>query len=316
MKQPLCSIVERRNRRLANQYDFQSTIIISGVPRGGTTWLADLLYEIGDTTLLMEPLNLYTLAKITDLPFSWRQYIPEDAEWPEAYRFFYELLTGQIIHPYLFRKWDFPLKLTQFHLIKFCRANKLLPWIVANFPVRPPIFLIRHPCAVVASQLRHGGWENMMPPFHVPSTPYSKEFYKPYIDILASLKTQEEILAAMWCMDNIVPLRHPQNDQKWITVAYESLVKNGSEELKRIFGRLGLQVPPQAIRYLLRPSDSTQIGSPILYGGNQLSAWRKHLTSKQIKMIFDTILIFGMNDIYYEDLEPKYENIYKKYPPH
>lgn len=36
----------------------------------------------------------------------------------------------------------------------------LLPWIVKNFNVNP-ILLIRHPCAVVNSQIRHENWNHI-----------------------------------------------------------------------------------------------------------------------------------------------------------
>src|SRR5262249_26439154 len=39
-------------------------------------------------------------------------------------------------------------------LVKEVRSNLLLPWLAANFPETPIVFMLRHPCAVANSERR------------------------------------------------------------------------------------------------------------------------------------------------------------------
>ena len=312
-KWPLCHRIELFFRG-SGHVDPKNNIIISGLPRGGTTWIAEVMETISDSLLLWEPLNVFTLAETTDLEFSWRQYIPEHAQWPEAFFFFSELFHGKRIHPLYFRKWDFPLKAKRRLLIKFCRANRLLPWLVTNFRLKPPVYLVRHPCAVVSSQLRYGAWTQIKPSVMFSDhTRYGKEFYEPYRRILARLSSTEELLTALWCLDNIIPLRHRDNNIKWTTVSYEGLLLRGEEELRRIFKRLEIEIPLKTMHRLSHPSSETKHGSPLLCGGDQLSGWRSHLNSEQIAMILHTLEDFEMTDIYDDGLEPKYERLHSTF---
>jgi len=319
-----CALMRRHNRRHAATYDLQRTVILSGVPRGGTTWFAELLMTTPDTTLIWEPFmpsqwrDRLRLRFAPDAParqfaaelaIDWTPHIPEGADWPEAREFFHQLLTGQLFFSSM-RQSQFPLRPTRHHLIKFCRANRLLPWMVANFALRPPVYLIRHPCAVVASQLRHPVWADGWQTYVMMPGRYASELHAPYRDFLASLSTPEEVLAARWCLDQLVPLRHPENNRRWITVAYERLLQAGHDEVSRVWGRLGLAVPTDLDALLTRPSAMTREGSPILSGGNQLTGWRKHLSSEQVGRVLATVETFGLSKIYSDALEPNYDRLY------
>ena len=47
-------------------------------------------------------------------------------------------------------------KLYDFPLVKFIASNRLLPWISRNFRLRAIYMIIRHRCAIIASQLATG----------------------------------------------------------------------------------------------------------------------------------------------------------------
>lgn len=48
-------------------------------------------------------------------------------------------------------------------------------------------------------------------------------------ELIEKIKTQEEILAAIWSIDNYLPLYY-QRKFNWYTLVYESLVTNPEEE--------------------------------------------------------------------------------------
>jgi hypothetical protein len=318
----LCAWHRLHNHRYAAAYDFRRTMVISGVRRGGTTWLAELLHESGQTTLLWEPLTLNARRQWSDLRVLyndpdapnpnlwWSPYIPQDANWPEAREYFRRLLSGQILHSRLLQyNGSFALRPTERYLVKFCHANRLLPWLVTNFSTRPPVFLIRHPCAVVASNLRQLRKVRISPPYTIPTDRYSEEFHRPHRAYLATLETHEELHAALWCLDQLVPLRHPWNNQRWITLSYERLVKDGLDEFRAMCRRMEIDMPPNVEAKLTRPSRTTVDGSPILEGGDQLSGWRKHLSREQIDRILAVVEHFGLHDIYSEELEPNHDRL-------
>jgi len=79
---------------------------------------------------------------------------------------------------------------------------------------------------------------------------------------LKNINSTVEHLAAMWCLDNIVPLNHPGNNKLWITVFYENLLTNPQEEIPHIFNRLNLELPP----YIL---DKVNISSAMVQQSSQ-----------------------------------------------
>ena len=70
------------------QIDPLNAISLFCDPRGGSTWLAETLNTIAYSTIIDEPLHLKNMKSLQKMDFSWRQYIPEDADWPEATSFF------------------------------------------------------------------------------------------------------------------------------------------------------------------------------------------------------------------------------------
>lgn len=308
IKSILLKLLATYNTINESRYDIKSSIVICGSPRGGTTWLSEILSTIPNSFVLWEPLHLREVPQVAKMGFGWQQYIPPGAKWKEAENYFSRLLMGQFLTYLITRHSDIrKIHSTKVWIIKFCRANMLLPWLAYRFDINPPILFIRHPCAVVASQLRHEAWSDIRDKFEIPQTRYNDIYYR-YSDILRTISTKEEVLAARWCLEYKIPLSYPK-PHPWILVTYENLVKNGEQEVRRIFERLNMQLPEVAINNLHTPSRSTQEGSRILTGGDQLSGWRKTLSTAQIKRILNIARKFDM-DFYDFKTEPDYSRLY------
>ena len=69
-------------------------LLICGDPRGGTTWLAELIKLLPETAMLWEPLAVANVKQFKSLGFQWRQYIPEHESWPEAKALFEDLFAA------------------------------------------------------------------------------------------------------------------------------------------------------------------------------------------------------------------------------
>lgn len=284
----------------SKQFTVNDALLICGDPRGGTTWLAELIKLLPETAMLWEPLAVASVKQFKNLGFQWRQYIPEGESWPEARALFEDLFAGKMLSSYLCQSTSTKdIARANQLLIKFCRANQLLPWLTKEFQFsRPPIYLVRHPCAVVASQLKQGGWSHIKPNFEIPNGSYNS-FYTDHADFLGTIDTVEERLAATWCLCNQVPLAHSGNNKRWITLTYESLLLNTEEQLNRVEKRWSTKFPQSVYNKVGAASPTTILGSPIRDGrvSEQLSYWKSQLTSKQIDNILKVMDYFHI-DLY------------------
>lgn len=291
-------------------------IIISGQPRGGTTWLAETMMTHPTTGIIWEPLHPKLMAKfdrtrelgseLGNFPF-----IPEAAKNEDLEEWMSDVLSAKFI-PYEYISWppganNNLLEKKQW-IVKFCRANRMLPWMVEHLDIRPPIFLLRHPCAVVSSQLRHEAFDYMGSTYEKDNGPYD-ELYKKYEHILKSVNSEVGKLAAWWAMDNVLPLTHDYNNKKWVTVTYEELVSTPKQGFSRIYNGINMEMPQNLITDLDRPSSTTKPGAMVLHGGNQLEGWTKKLKADEIDEILDIVHAFGI-DIYTKELEPDYSKLY------
>lgn len=92
-----------------------------------------------------------------DLGFSWRQRIDEGTQWDEARAAFERTFRGRTLN-----LWSCTSDLGDYLraerlVVKLCRANGALPWLTEAFDFRyAPIYLVRHPFAVAASQVKWG----------------------------------------------------------------------------------------------------------------------------------------------------------------
>jgi hypothetical protein len=305
--------------------DTNETIMIAGAPRSGTTWLTELLMTLPDYTSIMEPLNPIWFPEAFKIGFKSRTYLPQDAEWMEGENYFRKILNCKItsqIPPYQLNIEIIIRRILAHKLIvKDIRFNRLLPWITKRFRFRSTLFVIRHPCAVVAAQLRSGisGYNSTFEPYE-DVFPTIKNIINEASEIdtldssllnkLKKIKSLEEIIAASWCLDNFIPLSLPK-PHPWIIVTYEKLLMQSEKEIVHIFDKVGAKnVPKEAIRYFKKPSLVTLISDlkTIANADEQLSKWRRSLSKEQVERILNIVSDFGL-DFYSWDLEPDYKNI-------
>jgi len=87
-------------------------------------------------------------------------------------------------------------------IIKFVRANRLLPWMCQTFDIRSPVLLVRYPCAVIASQLKSTAWKTISRP---DAPPYIANFPL-FKAALSKTEGVEVHLAAQWALDPLSAL--------------------------------------------------------------------------------------------------------------
>jgi len=299
----------------------QDTLVIAGVPRAGTTWMLELLRHLRGYKALNEPL-MYEEAR-EEYGFGWHKYIDPDESAPTQRQYLKTVLTGKtgVSPAWFFESETRPVQLVEHAtrdrlVVKFCRLNQMLHWFARQFDVRGLVFMVRHPCAVVASMLKHGAWDESLlhgetrrqQALHGGTLPESLR--DPFEPILNDLSSRVGVLATHWCLDHYVPLiHHAENDVlPWVLVPYERLVVGGRSELDRVTDALGVEITEEMGEQLDEPSSSveSQVHSE---AHRQLSKWRRRLSDSQVDRILEIVDRMGLPDVYDEGMEPDYDRL-------
>lgn len=277
-------------------YDASRTIAITGSPRSGTTWLAGLVNSIPGSSILFEPLHLDRVPEAREAGFKWRTFVPPGTDWEEGERFLAKVFRGQVLNRSTTREVGH-IGRTSTWIVKFVRANRMLGWIIERFPIRRPILLLRHPCAVVASTLRQNWWETIGPPPEEEFIARRPEF----ADVMAKLRTPEEFVAAIWAIDTFEPLHLPR-PHGWEILFYEEVVKDCEGHMLRIFDAWGLDMPSDLAARAAIVSSTTGPGSKA-EPRDPITRWRGDLTREQAERVLAVAHAFGL-DFYGDDPYP------------
>lgn len=311
-------------KSLSNNVDIShailSPIALFCMPRGGSTWLMEILQEYLNTAVLWEPLfrgkyntsgaiPTYTrtgLEEIKKFRFWYYEYIEKDEQRPEVKDFFKRLFTGQVgDKSILFKNSVADIKNADRLLFKFCYANLMLPYLDAHFDLKS-IVLHRHPCAVVASMINHkGGWlqPEKLINFNIPEVTNNNIFTK-YNSILKSVSTVQESLAALWCLNFLVA--NSVKSDNVIKVHYEELLLQPKDTIKSIAKHIGTELPyDKILQKTSQPSQTSNSKSAIM-PEQQIKRWKTALSPKQITQVLQIVDRFGIKE-YNEEFIPKRE---------
>lgn len=286
------------------QYDLKDTLIIAGTTRSGSTWLAEIVSAHPEAGQIFEPLSPTNVREARKCGFTFNTFLEPGSQWPAGKVYLDKVLRGQVLTPWTTSQIPVcKAKNIRFLVIKFVRANLLLGWLARNFPVRPPALIIRHPCAIVASESRRFPLPNidaLLKSQFFNKYPYLKERCK-------DLSLPEEARALKWCMRYYASLALPA-PYPFVLITYEALVRRGEEELGRLYKKWGMSVSQEALARLDRPSRTVSGESQIVRGKDPLTGWKKHLTRQEISNILKVVDLFDLN-FYTEDVEPNYARL-------
>jgi len=264
---------------VARRYDITRTIVIACAGRSGATWLAEILGTLPGYPVIWEPLHLGTNPTSRRYGFDWNTYIPIGASVPGKREYLEDVLTGRALCLELLTRRQFAL--SQFlwfrgFVVKLTLGNLLLPWMVREFPVRA-VLMIRHPCAVVASQMKHQGWDVVGPDNLTVPDGVLRDFPR-LQGCLAMVSSREEALAFDWAMQTLIPLSAPE-PHAWHFLTYEGLIANGAGEVERLFASLQEEAPAAAFARLKTPSATASRNR------DPLNDWRSALRPNQVQAI-------------------------------
>lgn len=246
----------------------RNPIIISGSPRAGTTWVAESIAKaLGSRRILWEPLQEGNPDRYGK-GFSKRPFLTDGNVTQGQIDFFKDIISAKNANAHTLRLRKFPGNF--FHslnsdrlIIKFVRGNGVVGWMHRELNIPKPLIIIRHPCAVISSQLKMGTWKS-----HPHVDPGLVEYYPEFRRFLKSESDLHMRLALTWAGDFLAAYH---NKESVHIVHYESLVTNGAKELLQPLRDWGVE------EYFSNVEDALIIPSSTVYAWSDLSSTLKKM---------------------------------------
>jgi len=284
-------------------------MFLLGSPRGGTTWLAEVLCRVAHYRQIFEPLHHdVEAAAIIRRKGGPKLYLRPGTEDPEIRAFFGSVLEGRFRHPICdgFNTYRFP----KGRLVKLIRGNLLAGWLRTQFPDVPQVILLRHPCAVAYSACQLGYMQSLEA-LHglLRQTDLMADHLEPYRALMEATREIFPILIIRWCIDTLIPLRQ-FSDEGVPIVFYENLFAEPERHFPPLFEALGLRWDPRSLESVRQPSNTSWGDhSGMKSGRSPISNWRDKVEPAQIDQAVRILHEFGLDVLYDDDPMPRAENL-------
>jgi hypothetical protein len=282
-------------------HDPGRTILLAGSGRSGTTWLAEVLERAGRLRYLFEPFHPDRLPATRG--FRPRQYLPPGTPDAGMARAVEEVVTGHVRSRWV-DQYNRRL-VARRRLIKDVWANLMLGYLADRHPELAIVLVLRHPVAVVRSQLALSRWDWFAEPGHLLGQDHlMADHLEPFRPLLEGARPGAEQHAATWCAENLVPLRQLGPGRAHI-LFYEHLVARPEVELGRLATFLGLPALTGAGTVTGRPSRLARSGSAVVTGGDAVGGWTAHIPADELARVLRTVEGFGLDHLYTADPMPR-----------
>lgn len=271
----------------SKSFDSRNSIFIFSEPRGGSTWLMEILAKLPNTAAIFEPFHSHYGALDS---YTWGNLHKKDEDWPSGKAGIQKIINADKFDSYQLERspWNKILSAKRF-VFKCVMATPILPWIVENFHFNhKPILILRHPLSVASSTLenlyKRGDKLNIDHKW-VP-TGANKDLYKKNKDLFSDDTLMMDKLIARWCINNHYVL---QQKPKWIVVHYENMLLNPEATLSKIFKQWSMPLPEGICCDIEKPSHSDFKKDLRKDKQEQLSKWINKYPKKDLNR-FQAIL--------------------------
>ena len=304
-------------------------ILITGSPRSGTTWIADVLRAAGRTMVLTEPFN----PELSRLPArhcnyhfrEWYTYITGEnaAEFAPPLRRMLELRHDTRAHLRASRGVkdviDVVAAAARFRLSRLLGATPIVKdpvallssqWIAHEFGARV-VVLIRHPAAVVSSFLRLGL------PVDIPGLlrqpllirdllhPMEREFH----DLLAAPRSPVEYAAMLWKALYFAVHRFQQQHSDWFFIRHEDLSQDVNGGFEKLCRHVGLDFTAKIRNVVAESNDAAlppELDPQLAFTTRRnavanLTNWKTRLSNEDTALIRRRVA--GVSEHFYTDAE-------------
>ncbi len=281
-------------------------ILMTSLPRSGSTWTAKVMGEAPGVRLNFEPdrLHLWGLAHKGQ-----HRYIPPDAEDPN-YENVYRSAFAGFAHPAkplttahlrrLFYQATTPFRFNQRVLVKSVHSLLNVEWIYVKFQPQV-VILLRNPLNLIYSIYRK--WPEARLGDLLSQETLMRTHLSDFEDTLTNAKTPFGILATRVGAYYRIVSRLSAQYPEWLVITHESLCTSSREAFQNLFGHLHLAWTPAVQSYLEstnREKSSDAVQHVHRISEMEVEKWRTLLSDEQIREIRDYYTAFESG--YYEEL--------------
>lgn len=284
-----------------DNHDLSGTVLLAGSGRSGTTWLSQIINHGNVYRDVFEPFHPQRIASLTGWPMM--RYLPSGAIVEDQGRVIRALLAGRVRSA-----WTDTYNrkvLVKRRLIKAIRTNLLLGWIRVHCPQVRLLLAMRHPCAVAYSRLTLG-WDTHLDEL-LDQPLLMRDHLAPYRELIERTAFEADAWQrhlAMWCIENLVPLRQLKPGDAHV-LQYERFCESFDSETDALFAFLG-RVKPQGIDHARKQhSAHFRRDSAILRGGSLINDWQSRVSTAQIDQALRLLAAFGLSHLYNERAMPR-----------
>lgn len=296
-------------------------IVISGLPRSGTSWTGKALSFAPGFTYYREPDNSDFVAGAPG-PAYWNLYLRAGDKHPVYGPHMERALNGGIANNFtlfedygplvgrlparlrpIAERWP-ALYLRKPHiLVKLIRSSLALDWIADRFPGIGVVSLVRHPVGQFESY-RKQGWEPADPAGLLADERLVADHLAPCADLIRSAKGFWERAGAFWGAINLVVYRQAQAGGAHHVVPFEWLCRDAPAHMRLLYDRLGLAWTPKAEAFVA-PKSAGVDGDPYSLRRDshaQIDKWRQSVAQRDIDACRAFAAPFGLP--VYDDFDP------------
>ncbi len=291
------------NKKLSHE----DSLIIVSEPRGGSTWLLELLATVPKSATIFEPFhsNYGLYHKIDD--YKWGSYFDPNYVDEKSIKDWKDALSGRIVNPYVVSRSSIRDYMSSERMVvKLIMGTSFLPWMTQQLEFKhAPIYLMRHPLAVAKSNIENlykRGKEIYVDHKWIPSGKNEKLYLKNK-DLFEEDSPILHHLIARWCVNNYFALTETPQD-KFVKVYYEEMLLNPIEVLTALFDKWNLPIPDGLFEKIQVPSSSDFKKDFRSDKKEQLKKWFKGFSHTELNDLQDILNRFDIKDYSMHEILP------------
>jgi Sulfotransferase family len=264
-------------------------ILIVGLPRSGTTWIASILNTACGIKYFHEPFNTFNVPEADRHADKYLRASDRDREFKGYCQKTFagknesEFVNHKLSNFYQKYRW-FPGRV----MVKDVRCHMALDWIDRH--ISPTIVIvIRHPCAVASSLFRlygEGVGERLIQRI-LDRPKLIEDYLTSFQDLFDQAQGFWQKFGLVWGATYHMIQQQQKQHPNWIFVQHESLCLNPEQEYRKLFDRLNLQWTIQTDRLLNRSitQDSGHPYIPERIAAQEHSKWKNQVSPLQIEQV-------------------------------
>lgn len=296
-------------------------VVISGLPRSGTSWTGKALSLTRGFTYYREPDNSDFVAGAPG-PAYWNLYLRAGDEHPVYCPHIERALSGEVANNFtLFEDYGpivrhMPARLRGIAelwpalylrkpnvLVKLIRSSLALEWIAGRYPESRIVSLVRHPVGQFESY-RKQGWEPADPTGLLTDERLVADHLAPFVEHIRTARSFWERAGAFWGAVNLVVYRQAQAGGAHSIVPFEWLCRDAPSHMRLLYDRLDLSWTAKAEAFVSAERGRTD-GDPYSLDRDsraQIDKWRNSVSQRDIDACRAFAEPFGLP--VYDDFDP------------